>query len=64
MPEIAPAKGEATDTVAEVLLQVPPGAALLREVVIPSHTWLMPVMAGGIALTVSTAAVLQPAPRE
>ena len=42
------------------LVQVPPGLALLRAVVDPTHTLSVPVIAAGNGLTVTMAVIKQP----
>lgn len=44
-----------------LLLQVPPAGVELRVVVAPRHAMLIPVMAVGVGVTVTTATELQPA---
>jgi hypothetical protein len=46
-----------------LLLQIPPGDAFARFEVYPRHTLLLPVMAGGIELTVTTEIAAQLVPR-
>jgi hypothetical protein len=43
-----------------LLLHVPPGVISLTEVVIPSHTDNVPVIAAGKGLTVTVVLALQP----
>jgi hypothetical protein len=43
-----------------LLLHVPPVVAVLNVVTAPWHNELAPVMAAGIALTVTTAVAVQP----
>jgi hypothetical protein len=43
-----------------LLVHVPPAAVLLRAVVDPWHTELVPVIAGGNEFTVTTSHVLHP----
>ncbi len=47
-------------TVVLVLLQVPPGTALLNEVELPLHTEKPPVIAAGVPFTVIPAVAAQP----
>lgn len=49
-------------TVVLLLVQLPPVVDVLSAVVLPAHTDNVPVMAAGIALMVTTAVLLQPAP--
>jgi hypothetical protein len=50
--------------VAQALLQVPPLTAWLSEVVVPGQADKVPVMADGVAATVTTAVATQPTPIE
>lgn len=43
-----------------LLVHVPAGVALLRAVVLPTHTVAVPVMAAGSGWTVTTAVRMQP----
>ena len=46
--------------VGALLLQTPPGVALLRGIFCPAHTVVTPVIAAGVVITVTTAQVVQP----
>jgi hypothetical protein len=56
MPVTTPVE-DATETLADVLLQVPPGVALLREVVVPTQVLNVPVIAAGTGFTVTSEVV-------
>jgi hypothetical protein len=43
-----------------LLLQVPPGVALVRELHVPAHTLSEPLIAAGNGLTVTIAVLIQP----
>jgi hypothetical protein len=59
MPVIIPAEpAMATDVL--LLLQAPPVAVLLNVVVLPAHRIVVPVMAGGSALTLKVTNTKQP----
>ena len=62
VPASTPVTTPDASTAAFVLpeLQVPPGVALARAVVSPSQTVIVPVIAAGSGLTVTSAVVMQP----
>jgi hypothetical protein len=50
-------------TAGVALLHTPPAVALLKVVVEPTHTLVVPVMAAGSALTVTVLVTAHPVPR-
>jgi hypothetical protein len=50
--------------VPELLLQLPPAVASLRDVVVPTHIPRLPDIGAGDTFTVTTAVLVQPVPSE
>ena len=46
-----------------LLVQLPPVAASVKDVVKPTHTLVVPVMADGNGFTVTGVVIIQPVPR-
>ena len=59
MPVTTP-DAELTEALPQLLLQVPPGVALLNTIVLPTHTWLLPVIGEGLGFTVKLVVTKQP----
>jgi hypothetical protein len=60
LPVSTPVPATIVATAVLLLLQVPPGVALVRVTVLPTHTLAGPLIAPGNGLTVSMVLRLQP----
>jgi hypothetical protein len=62
-PDTKPLSEPTMATTVLLLLQMPPAVEVLRVVVLPTHTAVMPVIAAGSGLTVIIVVVRQPVPK-